>query len=195
MNGLTLISPPDGEPITRDEAKTHLRVELEHYEEDDYINSLITAARQEIETESDNIFKRQVWELSLDCFPYCEILLRKHPVLDVDEITYYDADGAVQTLSSSLYQTDLTGHFARVLPAPGQSWPSVQSGRAGAVKVRFTAGHEDTPGGIPGDLIHALKLRVANKYEDREDERIGVVAQRVVDASDRLIARHRVPRI
>lgn len=194
-HSLTLLTPPDGEPITLDQAKAHLRVEIEFEDDDDYITSLIKVCRQEIEIESDNIFKRQGWLLSVDHFCTPEFLLRKHPVTDVDSIQYIDADGARQTLSPDLYQIDLTPLYARVWPAYSTSWPSIRSGTLNTVEIRFTAGHEDTAQGIPETLIHALKMRIAEKYERREDAVVGQSVTPAYSTSDRLVGLHRAPRV
>lgn len=195
MHSLTLVTPPDSEPITLEEAKTHLRVEQEFEDDDEYITGLIKVARQEIEAESDNVLKRQGWLLTLDGFPCGEVIIRKHPVIDVDSIQYIDGDSVRQTLDPALYQVDLTPHYARVRPAFNQYWPIAQYLTFGAVEIRFTAGHEDRPEGIPETLIHAIKMRLSEKYEHREDSIVGTSITPAVATSQRLVALHRVPRV
>lgn len=66
------------------------------------------------------------------------------PLISIDEITYIDLNGVLQTLDPSLYIADLTGPQARITPAYGQYWPPTQM-RIGAVTVTFTAGRLIVP--------------------------------------------------
>lgn len=61
-----LITPPASEPVTLAEAKAHLR--LETALDDDYVNTLIGAARQYIEQVCWRGLVTQTWELVLESF-------------------------------------------------------------------------------------------------------------------------------
>lgn len=173
MDNYTLTAPPDSEPITLEEAKTHLRVEQDYEDDDSYITSLIAAARRYTEERTGNIFHRQTWKLALDRFPCGAIVLRKRPVVDVNAISYIDGDGVLQTLNASLYQVDLNGFLARVAPAYGQSWPTTRC-QMGAVEVSFVAGAADPAAGIPEYWKQGLLLLIGHYYENREDTVVGV---------------------
>lgn len=185
-----LTAPPDGEPITLAEAKTHLRVELDFEDDDAYISALITACRRYTEELTGNLFKRQTWKLTLDAFP-CQIVLRKRPVTDVNSIVYIGGDGAQQTLDAALYQVDLNGFLARIRPAYGQSWPTTRS-QMGAVEVSFVAGAEDTEVGIPEYWKQGVLLLLGHYYENREDAVVGVSVAQLPRAYEALVGLDRV---
>jgi uncharacterized phiE125 gp8 family phage protein len=94
-----LITPPQSEPLSLEEAKAHLRVT--GTEEDNLINSLITAVRNEEESYLNRCLISQVWDLYLDGFPSDGIVISKTQVISVTIFKYYDCANFLQTLSSS----------------------------------------------------------------------------------------------
>ena len=73
-------------------------------------------------------------------------------------IQYVDDAGDTQTLSTSLYQVDTKSQPGRIIPAYGESWPTVRSDTLNAVTVNFVAGYGDDPEDVPAGLRHAVKL-------------------------------------
>lgn len=67
--GLTLVQAPTVEPITLATAKGFLNVSLGFTRDDFYIQSLISVARQHIESILRRALLTQVWQLSLQNFP------------------------------------------------------------------------------------------------------------------------------
>jgi uncharacterized phiE125 gp8 family phage protein len=135
--GLTLITPPDGEPVVATEAIDHLRLEADT-EEDALIASLVTSAREIIETQTGRALITQTWELTLDRFPCgtvgygaswvrtTQIQLPKPPIQSVTSVKYIDTDGVLQTLASTEYTVDTTSMRGRIVPAWGKVWPSTR---------------------------------------------------------------------
>ncbi len=62
---LALLSGPASEPISLAEAKTFLRVD--HDDEDDFLSSLITTSRLQVEAAMGLSLVTQQWTLYLDC--------------------------------------------------------------------------------------------------------------------------------
>ena len=62
-----LIEGPAVEPLSLDQAKAHLRVDID--DDDDLISTLITAAREYCEEFCHRAFITQTWQLLLDHFP------------------------------------------------------------------------------------------------------------------------------
>lgn len=176
MYSLQLISGPDKEPVTLDEAKAHLRVEYDFTDDDALIESLIKTARQYTEDKTSNILNHQTWKLVLDTFPAGDepVVIRKRPVTDINSITYVDADGASQTLTS--YQFDQDSFLSRVRPAYSETWPTTRE-QLNAVEIRFSAGHENTAAGVPEPFKQAILLLVGHYYENREDSIRGLSIQ------------------
>lgn len=167
---LTLVTPPPVEPVSLDQAKTHLRVTAT--DQDDLIRGLIAAAREHLEAMTKRAFVYQVWDWTLDGFPRW-FKLPKPPLQSIVSIKYLDDAGAEQTLATTVYRVDAKSQPARVTVDYGQIWPTTYP-VINAVTVRFACGFfsggspadyaEDTPPGIKT----ALKLLVAHFYENRE---------------------------
>src|SRR5512146_1246716 len=128
---LRLVTGSDGsEPITVDEAKAHLRVDSN--DDNDYISSLITTAREHLEESYGLALLEQTRCLKFDEFPLSYnktaiqwpswyrsaglrrtqprsqiIYLPRPPLTSVVEVAYVDADGVEQTLVEGTdYQVD-----------------------------------------------------------------------------------------
>ena len=142
---------------------------------------MITAARQWVE----NYLRRQLitatWKLHMDELPAQIEINDKLPIASIVSITYVDSDGDTQTLSSSLYQSDITstGRPARIMPAYGQSWPALRSGTYTAATVTFTSGYGVTRESVPLGIRHAILMLAADWYNSREDVVVGTISGRI----------------
>jgi uncharacterized phiE125 gp8 family phage protein len=189
---LVLVSPPAFEPISLDEVKRQCRIEIEFEDEDFYIRGLIKAVREATEKVSNNLFMYQIWDLLLDRFPCGEILIRKRPVTEIGFIEYVDLNGNTQTLTD--YQFSTGEFYATLKPAVGATWPAARC-ELNSVRIRFSAGWENTPEGIPEHMKQAMLLKIGHYYENREDTVIGINFQPLVDGYDALVALERVPKV
>jgi len=172
-----LVTGPASEPVTLAEAKNHLRIDAN--DEDDYISSLITVARQHIENAGNLALLTQTWKLACDEFPWRmrkfpwetegrldEILIYPGPLIAVSSIKYYDTDGLQQTLATTEYAVDSSSKPARVYPAYGKYWPATRS-IPNAVEINFTAGYANAAS-VPQQLKEAMLLLIAHLYENRD---------------------------
>lgn len=173
-----LVTPPAVEPIDLADAKRQCRVNDDQTDEDESILSYIGAARQAAEAYTSRAFITQTWDLKFDGFP-AVIVLPKPPVQSVTNITYIDTNGATQTLSSSLYTTDLpTGPYAmpgRIVPAYGETWPSTRD-VPNAVTVRIVCGYGVNGTDVPEAIRQAIRASVAMQYMQREPLVVGTIA-------------------
>lgn len=149
------------EPVTLAQAKQHLRVD--YGDDDTYIASLITAARQFVETKTNSAIFNRSMILTMDAFPWpgwstttgstahdyylayyykgLAIPLPLPRTVSVESVSYLLNDGVTwETLSPSFYRVDLESEPARITPAPGNTWPYQQNYVPGQVKVQYTAG-------------------------------------------------------
>jgi len=138
----------------------------------------IAAARQTVETFTHRALITQTWDLKLDTFPdwsrsdspWAPLVLPKPPVQSITSISYIDTNGATQTWTASLYDTDLpVGDYAapaRVLPAYQQIYPVTRE-VPNAVTVRFVAGYGGASA-VPFALKAAMKLLIGNWWMNRE---------------------------
>lgn len=179
---LQLLLGPTEEPVSLDEAKAHLRVDLD--EDDALIEDTITAARATLELEMRRTFLTTTWTLGLDQFPrawagpghrasgwtggWCHAALRLPlpPLQSVEAITYLDVDGAEQTLSTDVYGVDTLSEPGLIYRKPAQVWPATYA-VPNAVQVTFVAGWDDVLA-VPAGIKSAIKLLVGHLYEARE---------------------------
>lgn len=161
---LEVSTTPTLEPVSLEDAKVFI-----NYTDDDQdtlISSLITAAREEVERETQLALIQQTLKLYLDDFPAWEIELRKPPVSSLTSVAYTDSDGTSQTVSSANYQTDLKSYPARLWPAYGKVWPTdVKEDTVNAVTVTFVAGYGATPSSVPERAKLAVMLRVRAMFD------------------------------
>lgn len=163
--GLALVTAPTAEPVTLDEVKDWVR--QDHAADDSLLSGLITAARQLIEQQTGLVFLPATYRLVADQFPSWTLRLPRYPLRSVSSIQYVDSTGTLQTLDSSLYQTDTDSTPGLVEPVYGEVWPTARY-QARAVRVTFEAGYS-LAADIPGPLKQAVKLLVALGYANRGD--------------------------
>ncbi len=162
--GLTLVTAPSGEPVEVAEVKAHARVEIT--DDDTYLGGLITAARQWVERATGRALVTQTWRLSLCEFPRWEIRLPKSPLASVSSITYVDAAGTTQTLSSAAYEVDTGVEPGLVQPVFDEVWPYSRE-QANSVRITFVAGY-GSPVAVPEPIKLAIRYLVSHWYENRE---------------------------
>lgn len=165
-HGVTVKTKPVGSVITVEKLKARLRVD--HADEDVLLADLLKGAVARIDGPSGIGFAMmgQTWRKSLDCFPYCTILLPGAPVKSIAAVTYLDVNGDEQTVDPADYRLDVDAEPARLEPAFGKSWPASRFVK-GAVKIDYVLGENDAAD-VPADLIDAVCLLVAHRYENRE---------------------------
>lgn len=154
-----------GEPISLEEAKAFLRVDIP--DDDALITSLIAAARQYFETATDRQFCTATWRVSLDGFWGWGFELPYPPLVSVVSVTYL-VDGVATLLDSATYNVVTSATPGRVELADGQSWPSTVDTHPEAVVVTFTAGY-GTATNVPELVKQGIKLLLAHWYDHRGD--------------------------
>lgn len=173
--GLTLLTPPASEPISLEQAKNHLRVDIS--DDDSLIERLIRTARRQAEVYTSRQLITAAYQATFDDFPsiirggggQCGILrLPKSPVRAVSAIQYLDSQGQTQTLPTSVYTVDLTQPLARISLKFGQVWPPTYI-QANAVTVNFTVGYGDNAEDVPDTIISAMLLMIGSMYANREE--------------------------
>lgn len=164
---LTNVTGPSEEPVSIEETRSHLREDST--EQDEIINALITAAREDGEDYTRQAWVTQTWDLKLDDFPDGDepILVPKPPLQSITYIRYVAATGNTATLTATGYRVDTDSEPGRVEPAVGTTWPTNTRDVTGAVTVRFIAGY-GAAAAVPQKLKRGLLLHVGNLYENRE---------------------------
>lgn len=184
----------ESEVISLTDVKNQLRITTTA--DDDSFREFIAATRHRAEQFLGKTLITSTWEYKLDCFTRSnriyptanQIMLPMGPIQSISSITYIDADGVSQTLSSANYQFDRRG---RLKPAFGTTWPSTRD-QYDAVTITYVAG-ETSAGNVAPDIRHALLLMVGAADIGREDIFIGagVLAAKIPDHAERLLAPHK----
>jgi len=181
------------EVLSLAEAKAHLRIT--DSDNDTYIASLITAARQYAEGYTKRAIGTQTCALTLDSFP-AEIDLPRCPVQSITSIYYINSDGDSTEFTS--FQSDLSGTAsAKIKPSYDNSWPDTRAGY-GAVTVTYQAGYGatgDSPDTVPAQLKQAMLLLIGSLYENRENEIVGAAISEVPFSVKCLLDLYRLPQI
>jgi len=186
-----LITAPDVEPVTLDEAKRHLRISSDS--DDLYVSALITAAREMVESFTERALISQSWEIYLDEFPTgnptYEVEMPLPPLSAVASVKYYDSDDQLQTLSSDEYHVDTKRKPGRLVAV--DDWPDTYD-RPNAVTIAFTAGYGASGDTVPTPIKQAILLLIGEMYENREETIVGVSASQLPLTAERLLFPYRV---
>lgn len=164
-----IVTAAASEPITLTEAKNFLRVD--HSDDDTLIEALITAARQMCEEYTRRILVTTTVDEYFDQFPinswngHSNILyLSRGPVTSISSVKYVDEIGSEQTISTSLYLSDLISEPARIQSVGG--W-TTGAGVINQLIVRYVVGTDVSA--IPKPLIQGMMLVISDLYDQRGD--------------------------
>ena len=161
-----LLTPPETEPLTLDEAKAFLRVDTS--DEDLLITTLIKSARLHVESRTLLALITQNWRMVLDCWPaHGRIAVRPGPLRAVTAARVYDFDGHVRAVDSQAFVADTGAAVLAFVP-----WAMPMPTRiAAGIEIDITVGFGDAATDVPEPLRQAIRLLVVHWYENR-----GIVA-------------------
>lgn len=160
---------PTVEPVSLAEAKAHCRVDTN--DDDAYIASLITAARQWCEAYMDETLLHQQLVMRMDGFPP-EIRLPRPPMATAaaytaTTISYtLNETGQTATLSTAQYRVDREATPGVIRYLYGGAWPPYLEDY-NAVSVTWWAGRGDDGSAVPPGIRNAILMLVAHFYEHR----------------------------
>jgi uncharacterized phiE125 gp8 family phage protein len=161
----SLVTGPTQEPISLKEAKDHAKMSPDEVNDSYY--RFIKTAREECEKHLGRGLLTQTWKLSLSDFANCIYLPMSPQLQSVSSVTYYDADGNLQTLSSSVYVVEADSRPGRIVLASGQTWPALQASRFGwRVFVTYVVGWT-APSLIPERIKQGIRMFVSYLDCDR----------------------------
>jgi uncharacterized phiE125 gp8 family phage protein len=169
FRSVTVQTPPTVEPVSLAEAKAHCRVDT--IDDDAYIASLITAARQWCEAYMDETLLHQQLVMRMDGFPP-EIRLPRPPMATagtttVTSITYtLNETLATATLSTSEYRVDRESKPGVIRHTYGGAWPPYLEDY-NAVRVTWWAGRGADGSAVPPGIRNAILMLVSHFYEHR----------------------------
>lgn len=165
-------------PITRDEARQHLRMDSDFVADDALLDRRIASATGWLEKVLGRALCEQTWAMVLGGFPGEDpIELPKAPLISVESITYLDTSGASQTLDPATYYVVKDESSASVLRAYAQVWPATLP-QSNAVTVTFKCGYPkagtnpdwDYRVNVPAPIKEAAELLVQGAYDNLAPE-------------------------
>jgi uncharacterized phiE125 gp8 family phage protein len=167
---LTRQTPPAVEPVTLAEAKAHLRVDTS--DDDTYIGTLITAAREWCEEYLDRTLVHTQWVMRFDRFPSSgehPVELPRPPMVasgtaTAVTVTFTQEAGTTSTYSTAEYRVDRNATPGAILPIYGGTWtPHRQDDNA--ISVTWWAGYGATGSSVPAAIRHAILMLVGHWYD------------------------------
>lgn len=182
MSSWKVTTGPASEPITKAEAKLWLKVD--NTADDDIVDALIESARTWVERHCNiGLLPQTITQVYDDWPEGREFELTVTPIRSVSSIKYLDSDGAEQTLSSALYTVDYYQRPARVQLKYSQTWPTLYD-QVNSVSAIYSVGY-DAASAVPGPVVTAMKLAIADAYENRQDyiKRMPTAAEYLLQSS------------
>ncbi len=177
--GERLVLAAAEEPVTRQEAKDWCRISTGVTKEDALFDTLISAARDMVETETRRKLITSTWEVIYDRFPgphggdgvygfetFGTIELPFGITQAVTSIKYQDTLAVEQTLAFSEVIIDLDSEPARITPAKDKFFPATNE-VISSVKIVFITGY-GAAAAIPAGLKQVIRLLILDMYAHRE---------------------------
>jgi uncharacterized phiE125 gp8 family phage protein len=161
-----LIVPPVGLAVSMAAAQLAARADADDQGKsplDAEIEQAIRTYTTEAEGEICRAIIDQTWRVTLDHFDGA-IKLVNPPLLEVEHVKFYGADGVRALLDPQDYEADAESEPGYIVPAPGRAWPATAR-RINAVEVQLRCGygadHTAVPDGIKGFIL----ARVQEHFE------------------------------
>jgi len=164
---LRVTTAPSKLPVEVLDARQHLQIE--HTDDDGYIKTLIKAATNVAQIITGRKFITQTITIELDATETASpIRLPYPPFQSVTTFKYYDGDRTKQTVDSATYSTIGTNP-ARIVADDG-GWSVYQSYQA--LEIVYVVGYGLTSASIPEDIVHAIKIIVADLWNNPESSKL-----------------------
>jgi uncharacterized phiE125 gp8 family phage protein len=200
MAGLKLITPSKSEPLNLlEDVKPYLRIDAGDTSNDQFIQLLITSAREAAELKTARGLCTQTWRQYFDHFPGCDLTdrflfgrrrefeshrhherhheLMRSPLNDETFVLkYLDPDEAEQTVAPSVYVLDAASDPANFRLAAGASWPAVAC-VPNAVWAEFAVGYGDNGENLPATYKVAMLYLINHWYENRDATQEGALLE------------------
>jgi len=155
------VTQPLAEPVSLEEAKAHLRVDTS--DEDDYITSLISVAREYIDNYTDRFWSECTISIIFEGYPEGYVLDLHFPdITAVSEVATTDETYTETVISSGLYTLDTN---RRALIYDGY-WPTDIT----SIRVDATVGIDNTSspaGETPKPIKQSILLVIADLFNNR----------------------------
>ena len=151
---------PEFSPVTISEARLHLDLDDNYY--DQQLDTLIKVSTRRLEQDTRRSLVTQTHVLSMDTFPSNGIIeLPTAPVQSVTSVTYVDTNDATQTFTE--YTLDSNNTPSRIVLNDGESFPTVR-GHYDDVKVTYVSGYGSTVASVDPVAKFAILMLVSHLF-------------------------------
>lgn len=182
--GLSLTTAAASLPVVLADITPELLSYTQSTANDAVVTQKLTEAVNYVEGQTQRCFIQSTWLQTFDDWPPGPIKIDLQPLSSVSHVKYYDVDGTLQTVSSSLYWTDTNSKPPRIVFKPDFTWPAVEVGRPSAVQVTFVAGYANAAA-VPAMAKAAIKMLAAYWLERPEAASVDGTASASGTASNR----------
>ena len=198
MSGLKIVTGPAVTPVSRTEARNHLR--LDDDVDDSLVRAYIQAATDWAENYTGRFLVSRTCQMMLDGARELEsplwegmrtgpsnvayldhIELAAAPVISVESIKYYSDDDTQYTWAASNYFVDTFSEPAKVVLRDGGTYPT-DLRAANGLEINFTAGYGSNPSAVPEAIKVSILQYIAFLYEHRGDNEAGMQSPPVLRA-------------
>ncbi len=185
---------PATEPVTLDEVKRHLRIEITNSDDDDLLNDLTQAARSRAEAFLNRRLVTQTLDYFVDAFPATDFIeLPGGRLQSITSLKYTDSDDSETTWTSTNYFASTTDEPGRLNLAYNISWPTATLKPRDAIVVRYVAGY-GAASAVPYGIRAGIMLAIGHIFHNRSEVVIqqGVTAIEIPQAAEALWWPHRI---
>ncbi|KAA5805270.1 hypothetical protein F1654_04630 [Alkalicaulis satelles] len=168
---LVELAPAGAGPVSVAEARSWLRVG--HEDEDELIAALLDAACARVEHLTGRVLIARSFRETLDAWPASRVSflsgavrVAAGPLISVEAVRIYDAQGAAKAWSPDEYRVETGTDPGRIIPLAPYALPR-PGRRAGGIEIDFTAGYGAEPDDVPAPLREAVLRLVSESYGGR----------------------------
>jgi uncharacterized phiE125 gp8 family phage protein len=154
-------------PLTINEVKEHLRLDLTDKTQDALLKVLIRAATDYAEKYTKKDLITRTYETFRDSFDD-SLEIRRSPLQSVTTVEYLK-NGVFVTVSTDIYFATNSNTFAHLALKVNQVWPSDVDLQEQSVKITFKSGYGNNLSSAPDALREGILQHIAAMYENRGD--------------------------
>ena len=151
---LKSLTSPKIPPLTLNEVKKFLNIDIAYNDQDDFLGILLNMATEYAEWYIGKSFMRQVWKIACVGYIPKKIYLPCGPIIELREIIL----GDMSVMGSSMYVVETICGYVEFL----------SSSYYGKVEITYVAGHE-TAAEVPALIRVGLLQHIYSTYNNRAD--------------------------
>jgi uncharacterized phiE125 gp8 family phage protein len=166
MNYLKLITAPTIEPVTLNEVKNYLKIDLADTSQDTYLTALIKAVRESIEACLKRSLITQTWLVNFDYYSEKYVLQRPN-IIAIASLKLTDSENTEHTIDSSNYFLKNDTLFIK-----DTYNLTLDLRNYLAVEIVYTAGYGATASNVPEGVKQGILEQIGSIFECSDNTNI-----------------------